>query len=75
MQGSTHLQAVSDKNPEVPMQTASIEIWDQKYRLKTKDGTILDRDIDGTWKRVAIAPWANPYDLCYLLFDPAFLWG
>jgi len=37
------------------MQPASMEIWDQKYRLKTKDGAILDRDIDGTWKRVARA--------------------
>jgi ribonucleoside-diphosphate reductase alpha chain len=37
------------------MQPASAEIWDQKYRLKAKDGTILDRDIDGTWKRIARA--------------------
>ncbi|MFO8005578.1 adenosylcobalamin-dependent ribonucleoside-diphosphate reductase [Thioalkalivibrio sp.] len=37
------------------MQPASMEIWDQKYRLKTRDGAILDRDIDGTWKRVARA--------------------
>ncbi|WP_156925476.1 LAGLIDADG family homing endonuclease [Thioalkalivibrio paradoxus] len=37
------------------MQPASIEIWDQKYRLKAQDGTLLDRDIDGTWKRVARA--------------------
>ncbi|WP_296759500.1 adenosylcobalamin-dependent ribonucleoside-diphosphate reductase, partial [Thioalkalivibrio sp.] len=37
------------------MQPASMEIWDQKYRLKAKDGAILDRDIDGTWKRVARA--------------------
>ncbi|AGA35198.1 Ribonucleotide reductase of class II (coenzyme B12-dependent) [Thioalkalivibrio nitratireducens DSM 14787] len=37
------------------MQPASIEIWDQKYRLKGQDGAILDRDIDGTWKRVARA--------------------
>ena len=55
MQGSTQLQAVATPNAEVPMQAASIEIWDQKYRLKTKDGSILDRDIDGTWKRVARA--------------------
>jgi len=40
---------------EIPMQPASAEIWDQKYRLKAKDGAILDRDIDGTWKRIARA--------------------
>jgi ribonucleoside-diphosphate reductase alpha chain len=55
MQGGTHLHSVSVSTREVPMQPASLEIWDQKYRLKSKDGTILDRDIDGTWKRVARA--------------------
>jgi ribonucleoside-diphosphate reductase alpha chain len=55
MRGSTHLQSVTASTREVPMQPASMEIWDQKYRLKTKDGAILDRDIDGTWKRVARA--------------------
>ena len=35
------------------MQSASLEIWDQKYRLKSKGGEILDRDIDGTWRRIA----------------------
>jgi ribonucleoside-diphosphate reductase alpha chain len=55
MRGSTHLQSVTASTREVPMQPASMEIWDQKYRLKTKEGAILDRDIDGTWKRVARA--------------------
>ncbi len=55
MRGDTHLQSVSDSTREVPMQPAAMEIWDQKYRLKANDGTILDRDIDGTWKRVARA--------------------
>lgn len=39
----------------VPLQPASAEIWDQKYRLKAKDGAIVDRDMDATWKRVARA--------------------
>ena len=39
----------------LPLQSASLDIWDKKYRLKTKDGTALDADIDGTYARVAKA--------------------
>ena len=39
----------------VPMQPASLDIWDKKYRLKTKQGEALDADIDGTYQRVARA--------------------
>ncbi|MGH8283210.1 MAG: LAGLIDADG family homing endonuclease [Gammaproteobacteria bacterium] len=37
------------------MQDASADIWDKKYRLKSKDGTVLDQTVDDTWKRVARA--------------------
>ena len=40
---------------EIPMQPASTDIWDKKYRLKTKQGEPLDADIDGTYQRVARA--------------------
>jgi ribonucleoside-diphosphate reductase alpha chain len=40
---------------EIPMQPASTDIWDKKYRLKTKQGQPLDADIDGTYQRVARA--------------------
>jgi len=39
----------------VPMQPASQDIWDKKYRLKTKQGEPIDADIDGTYRRVARA--------------------
>ncbi|GAA4854759.1 adenosylcobalamin-dependent ribonucleoside-diphosphate reductase [Luteimonas vadosa] len=39
----------------VPMQPASADIWDKKYRLKTKAGDPVDPDIDGTYRRVARA--------------------
>lgn len=39
----------------VPMQPASQDIWDKKYRLKTKQGEAIDADIDGTYQRVARA--------------------
>jgi len=40
---------------EIPMQPASQDIWDKKYRLKTKHGVAVDADIDGTCQRVARA--------------------
>ena len=40
---------------EIPVQEASEDIWDKKYRLKAKDGTVIDQTVDDTWKRVARA--------------------
>ena len=40
---------------EVEYQTASIDIWDKKYRLKELSGKPIDLDIDDTFKRVAKA--------------------
>ncbi len=40
---------------DIPLQAASADIWDKKYRLKAKDGTILDQTVENTWKRVARA--------------------
>ena len=37
----------------VPMQPASIDIWDKKYRLKTKLGANVDADINATYERIA----------------------
>jgi ribonucleoside-diphosphate reductase alpha chain len=39
----------------IPMQPASADIWDKKYRLKTKKGEPVDGTIDDTYKRVARA--------------------
>ncbi len=46
---------VTDAKQDIPMQPASMDIWDKKYRLKTKQGEPLDADIDGTYLRVAKA--------------------
>jgi hypothetical protein len=40
---------------EIPLQPASLDIWDKKYRLKTKPGAPVDADIEGTYLRVAMA--------------------
>ena len=49
------LQIVTSKNTDIPLQSASLDIWDSKYRLKTKDGVAIDLAIDDTYKRVAKA--------------------
>ncbi|MCZ6668805.1 MAG: adenosylcobalamin-dependent ribonucleoside-diphosphate reductase [Gammaproteobacteria bacterium] len=43
----------SEMNYEIPIQPASLDIWDQKYRLKKKDGSVIDDDIHATLDRVA----------------------
>ena len=53
---TVRLEAVAtDAKQDIPMQPASLDIWDKKYRLKTKQGVALDADIDGTYQRVAKA--------------------
>jgi ribonucleoside-diphosphate reductase alpha chain len=39
----------------IPYQEASYDIWDKKYRLISKDGSPVDRTMDDTYKRVALA--------------------
>src|SRR6201984_772886 len=39
----------------IPFQEASLDIWDQKYRLSARDGPPIDKTMDDTYKRVARA--------------------
>lgn len=43
------------RSAAIPMQPASLDIWDRKYRLATKQGEALDADIEATYRRVARA--------------------
>jgi len=52
---SAHLKAVATSVGQIPLQDASEDIWDKKYRLKTKDDVAIDADIDATYQRVARA--------------------
>ncbi|OSM01496.1 adenosylcobalamin-dependent ribonucleoside-diphosphate reductase [Magnetofaba australis] len=47
--------AGSAANEQIPLQPASWDIWDKKYRLKRKDGEAVDADMAGTYDRVARA--------------------
>ncbi len=40
---------------QLPLQDTSLDIWDKKYRLKTKEGRNVDQTINDTYKRVARA--------------------
>lgn len=40
---------------EIPMQDVSLDIWDKKYCLKTKNGEHVDQNIDDSYARVAKA--------------------
>lgn len=53
---TVRLEAVKSKAAqEIEMQPASQDIWDKKYRLKTKRGEPVDATIDHTYQRVAKA--------------------
>ncbi|MFQ2540155.1 adenosylcobalamin-dependent ribonucleoside-diphosphate reductase [Aeromonas caviae] len=57
----------------IPLQETSLEIWDSKYRLKSKDGAPIDGSIDETYQRVAraLAAQESEPDAWY---EP-FLWA
>ena len=52
---TAQLHAIPNTVIEIPLQDASVDIWDTKYRLKTKDGDFIDNNIDETYQRVARA--------------------
>ncbi|MFC3911850.1 adenosylcobalamin-dependent ribonucleoside-diphosphate reductase [Pseudaeromonas sharmana] len=67
------IQLEHELAPDIPLQETSQEIWDTKYRLKSKDGTPVDSDIDATYQRVAKALAAQEQDP--LAWYEPFLWA
>ena len=49
------IAADSKSTSSIALQAASEDIWAQKYRLTSKDGTPIDESVDDTWQRVARA--------------------
>ncbi|WP_374012987.1 adenosylcobalamin-dependent ribonucleoside-diphosphate reductase [Pseudoxanthomonas koreensis] len=76
---TVRLEVVQDNTnagSQIPLQPASQDIWDKKYRLKTKAGVPLDVDIDGTCQRVARAlADAEETDEKRELWYERFLWA
>jgi len=52
---SVRVEAIDTDIQAVPFQEASLDIWDKKYRLKSRIGECIDANIDDTYKRVALA--------------------
>ena len=52
---SVQVEAIGTDSKDIPFQAASLDIWDKKYRLKSKTGELIDETIDDTYKRVARA--------------------
>ncbi|MFE8069580.1 adenosylcobalamin-dependent ribonucleoside-diphosphate reductase [Marinobacteraceae bacterium S3BR75-40.1] len=46
---------VQELTTTIPMQDASVDIWNSKYQLKTKNGDPVDKSIEETYERVAKA--------------------
>ncbi len=60
----------------IPLQSTSLDIWDGKYRLKKRDGTVMDRGIDETYRRVARAiADVEATDEFRALWRERFLWA
>lgn len=55
MTTATKLRALPKTVTEIAIQPASEDIWDKKYRLKSKDGDVVDQTVDDTYCRVAKA--------------------
>ncbi len=52
---AAQLMPIATRVSEIPFQPASLDIWDKKYRLKGKDGSVIDASMDETYSRIARA--------------------
>lgn len=73
MAKSNPVQESESASRLIPLQDTSFEIWDSKYRLKSKDGVPIDGTIDETYQRVALA-LAGQESQPDLWYEP-FLWA
>jgi ribonucleoside-diphosphate reductase alpha chain len=59
-----------------PLQEASRDVWDTKYRLKAQDGSPVDQDVDDTYRRVARAlAEVEPTPEAQRSWEEQFLWA
>ncbi len=77
---NTELFALKNSNntidADIPFQDASMDIWDKKYRLKSKEGTAVDKNIQDTYNRIAFALAEVEQDVSKRkLWHDNFLWA
>jgi len=53
--GTTDIEKTLPAAKTISLQSASFDIWNMKYRLKSKSGDVIDEDVDATYRRVARA--------------------
>ena len=71
-----HVEMDGSDVSAIPLQAASLDIWDSKYRLKKRDSTVVDRGIDDTYRRVARAiAEVETTDELRALWHERFLWA
>ena len=71
-----HVEADDTGVSGIPLQAASLDIWDGKYRLKTRDGIVVDHGIDETYRRIARAiADVESTDELRALWHERFLWA
>ena len=71
----TAIQYESTDPLDIPFQEASIDIWDKKYRLKTKSGQVVDESLDYTYRRVAQALADVEDESVRDVWSERFLWA
>ncbi|NOX67999.1 MAG: adenosylcobalamin-dependent ribonucleoside-diphosphate reductase [Gammaproteobacteria bacterium] len=60
---------------DIAFQPASLDIWESKYRLIAKDGSVVDQSIDETYERVARALADVEEDTLREKYFDEFLWA
>jgi ribonucleoside-diphosphate reductase alpha chain len=55
MSAVNHPGNVTELAVAIPLQPASVDIWQRKYQLKSASGEVIDKSIDETYARVARA--------------------
>ena len=60
---------------QISFQEASLDIWERKYRLAAKDGTVIDATMDDTWRRVATALAGVEDESMRERWSERFLWA
>jgi ribonucleoside-diphosphate reductase alpha chain len=73
---ATSADQLSISEDKIPFQSASLDIWDKKYRLKQKDGVAIDATLDDTYKRIArtLADLEQDKEKCNDWYEK-FLWA
>jgi ribonucleoside-diphosphate reductase alpha chain len=70
------IKKTSSQQPKIiALQAASQDIWDSKYRLKDQKSNPIDKDIDGTYQRVAKAIADVEKPKLRVEWNEKFLWA